>query len=307
MKLASDSVLQINFTKTPFKIRLFPNDVISQKYELALFLPEKSSFVAKEMTMLLSMSFLFISILIACFIYFIRIVILQKRFSLSIVDFINNMTHEFKTPISTIALASEAIAKPDILKSKAKLLQYNSLIADENSRMKHQVDKILQMAVLEEGEFELSLSDVDLHSIIQQAVKNISLQVEQRNGKVIAKLEASSFVMKGDAVHIANIVHNILDNALKYSPSIPEITIETKNIESRISIQITDTGIGIGKEDLSRIFEKYFRVSTGNLHNVKGFGLGLSYVKLIVEAHKGTVAIDSKLGSGTTVEIIFPV
>lgn len=306
VKLTNDSLGKMNMATTPFTTPLFPNDVISQKYELALFLPDKSSFVAKEMTALLSMSFIFISILVGSFIYFIRIVIVQKRFSVSIVDFINNMTHEFKTPISTIALASEAIAKPDILKSKTKVLKYNSLIVDENNRMKHQVDKILQMAVLEEGEFELTLTEVDLHAIIQQAVKNISLQVEQRNGKIVSELEASNYVMNGDALHIANIIHNILDNALKYSSSIPETTITTKNIGSAISIRIRDKGIGISKEDTARVFEKYFRVSTGNLHNVKGFGLGLSYVKLIVEAHQGTVGIDSTPGVGTTVEITFP-
>ncbi len=306
VKLTNDSLLELKVDGTPFKTRLFPNDVISQKYELALFLPDKSSFVAREMTALLSMSFIFISILIASFIYFIRIVILQKRFSVSIVDFINNMTHEFKTPISTIALASEAIAKPDILKSKTKVLKYNSLIVDENNRMKHQVDKILQMAVLEEGEFELTLSDVDIHEIIQQAIKNISLQIEQRNGKITPALNASKFVFKADAIHMENIVHNVLDNALKYSPAIPEITIETSNVDSILSIRIKDKGIGIEKEDAERVFEKYYRVSTGNLHNVKGFGLGLSYVKLIVEAHKGTVTIQSVPGTGTTVEIHFP-
>ena len=307
VKLISDPISENNFRTTPFKTRLFPNDIISQKYELALFFPEKSSFVAKEMALLLSMSVIFISIVIACFIYFIRIVILQKRFAVSIVDFINNMTHEFKTPISTIALASEAIAKPDILKSKPKLLRYNSLIADENNRMKHQVDKILQMAVIEEGEFELKRADVDLHAIIQQASKNASIQIEQRNGKLIQKLEAANSIVQGDGVHLANIVHNVLDNALKYSSAIPEITIATKNVDSKFIIRITDNGVGIGKEDIKRVFEKYFRVSTGNLHNVKGFGLGLSYVKLIAEAHKGTVSIESTPNGGTTVEINLPI
>lgn len=306
-KLTNDSTHANELSITPYKTRLFPNDVISQRYDLELFLPERLSFVLKEMTVLMVMSLLFVSIVVASFIYIVRIIVVQKRFYGSVIDFINNMTHEFKTPISTIALASEAIAKPDVLKSKQKILKYNSLIVDENNRMKHQVDKILQMAVLEEGEFELKISHVDIHSIIQQAVKNITLQIEQRNGKVVPNLNAKRSIVKGDAVHLANIVHNILDNAVKYSPAIPTVNIATENTGSKLSVRISDNGIGIRKEDAERVFDKYYRVSTGNTHDVKGFGLGLSYVKLIVEAHEGTVSINSKIGEGMTVEITLPV
>ncbi len=307
VKLTNDPTHANELSITPYKTRLFPNDVISQRYDLELFLPERASFVLKEMTVLMVMSLVFVSIVVASFIYIVRVIVVQKRFSGSVIDFINNMTHEFKTPISTIALASEAIAKPDVLKSKPKILKYNSLIVDENNRMKHQVDKILQMAVLEEGEFELKISAVDMHSVIQQAVKNISLQVEQRNGKVVSNLNAKQSVVRGDAVHLANIVHNVLDNAVKYSPAIPTIIISTENNGSIFSVHIDDNGIGIAKEDQGRVFDKYYRVSTGNTHDVKGFGLGLSYVKLIVEAHRGTVSIDSRTGGGSTVKINLPV
>ncbi|MFA5835202.1 MAG: HAMP domain-containing sensor histidine kinase [Bacteroidota bacterium] len=307
IKLSNDSSKGKSLIVTPFKTRLFPNDVISPRYELALFLPDKSSFVLREMTMLLVMSLLFMSIIIASFIYTLRVIVIQKRLAASIIDFINNMTHEFKTPISTIALASEAIAKPDVLKSKPKILKYNSLIVDENNRMKHQVDTILQMAVLEEGEFELKFVEVDMHSIIRQAVKNISLQIEQRNGKITPHLNASSALVKGDALHLANIIHNVLDNAVKYSSAIPTITIETELSGSNLSIRITDNGIGITKEDEARVFDKYYRVSTGNTHDIKGFGLGLSYVKLIVEAHHGTVSLNSKIGEGTIVTVLLPI
>ena len=307
IKLSNDSSKGKSLIVTPFKTRLFPNDVISPRYELALFLPDKSSFVLREMTMLLVMSLLFMSIIIASFIYTLRVIVIQKRLAASIIDFINNMTHEFKTPISTIALASEAIAKPDVLKSKPKILKYNSLIVDENNRMKHQVDTILQMAVLEEGEFELKFVDVDIHSVIRQAVKNISLQIEQRNGKITPHLNASRALVKGDALHLANIIHNVLDNAVKYSSAIPTITIETELSGSNLSIRITDNGIGITKEDEARVFDKYYRVSTGNTHDIKGFGLGLSYVKLIVEAHHGTVSLNSKIGEGTIVTVLLPI
>lgn len=306
VKLSRDSSKISEMNSTPFRTRLFPNDVLSPRYELALFLPEKSSAVLGEMTMMLALSLIFISIIIVSFIYTIRVLILQKRFSVSIVDFINNMTHEFKTPISTIALASEAIAKPEVLKSRPKVRKYNSLIVDENNRMKHQVEKILQMAVLEEGEFELKRTEVNMHHLIEQAVKNISLLVEQRNGTIGLSLDADRCAVQGDLVHLTNIIHNVLDNAVKYSAGLPEIRIETKNSDGALIIRISDNGIGISKEDAARVFEKYYRVPTGNMHNVKGFGLGLSYVKLVAEAHGGSVSLKSIIGEGTTVEIILP-
>ncbi|MFA6468277.1 MAG: HAMP domain-containing sensor histidine kinase [Bacteroidota bacterium] len=307
VKLANDSVRHTELSATPFKVQLFPNDVLSSRYELALLLPDKVSVVLGEMAALMLMSLLFMTIIIVSFVYSIRVIVLQKRLSLSIIDFINNMTHEFKTPISTIALASEAIAKPEVLKSRPKVLKYTSLIVDENNRMKHQVDKILQMAVLEEGTAEWKISDVNLHESILQAVKNFSLVIEQRNGKITTDLKAASFVVRGDSIHLSNILNNILDNAVKYSSAIPVIEISTHNAGPSVVVRISDNGIGIAKEDVERVFDKYYRVSTGNTHDVKGFGLGLSYVKLIVSSHHGTVSLSSIPGTGTTVEITFPV
>ncbi len=307
VKLSNDSLRTEELRTTPFKTRLFPNDILSPRYDLALFLPGRSSFVLSEMSLLLVMSLVFVSIIIVSFVYTIRVIVLQKRFSMSVIDFINNMTHEFKTPISTIALASEAIAKPEVLKSRPKVLKYNSLIVDENNRMKHQVEKILQMAVLEEGEFELKRTEVDIHQLIEQAVKNFTIPVEQKNGTLSATLDAKGRTVRGDLVHLSNIINNVLDNAVKYSGGIPDIRISTKDAGHSIVITVADNGIGISKEDAERVFEKYYRVSTGNMHNVKGFGLGLSYVKLIVEAHNGSVALHSSPNKGTTVQIILPV
>jgi two-component system phosphate regulon sensor histidine kinase PhoR len=307
VKLSNDSLRAEELRTTPFKTRLFPNDILSPRYDLALFLPGRSSFVLSEMSLLLVMSLIFVSIIIVSFVYTIRVIILQKRFSLSVIDFINNMTHEFKTPISTIALASEAIAKPEVLKSRPKVLKYNSLIVDENNRMKHQVEKILQMAVLEEGEFELKRTEVDIHQLIEQAVKNFTIPVEQKNGTLSSVLKAKKHIVRGDLVHLSNIINNVLDNAVKYSGGIPDIRISTNDAGQSITITVSDNGIGISKEDAARVFEKYYRVSTGNMHNVKGFGLGLSYVKLIAEAHGGSVTLESVPGKGTTVRIILPV
>jgi two-component system phosphate regulon sensor histidine kinase PhoR len=307
VKLSNDSLRSGELQTTPFKARLFPNDILSPRYDLSLFLPGRSSFVLSEMSLMLVLSLLFMSIIIISFVYTIRVIVLQQRFSLSVIDFINNMTHEFKTPISTIALASEAIAKPDVVKSRPKVLKYNALIADENHRMKHQVEKILQMAVLEEGEFELKRTDVDIHLLIEQAVKNFSMPVELRNGILTADLRASHHTVRGDQVHISNIINNVLDNAVKYSEGIPEIRISTENAPHSVIISVKDNGIGISKDDAHRVFEKYYRVSTGNMHNVKGFGLGLSYVKLIAEAHGGSVSLVSTPANGTTVQITLPV
>lgn len=288
------------------KTRLFPNDILSPRYDLAVLFPDRTSFVVREMAMLVLLSMVFMAVIIVCFVYVVRLIFSQKRFGESVVNFINNMTHEFKTPISTIALASEAIAKPETLRNKTKLMKYNTVISDENSRMKRQVDKILQMAVLEGKEFELKQSDVDMHRVIRQAVKNISLQVEQRHGSITAELNADQYVVHGDAVHLTNIIHNLLDNANKYSPEKPELTISTSSHSGELTIVIKDSGIGIDKEHLERVFDKYYRVPTGNTHDVKGFGLGLSYVKLIVEAHGGTISLASTPKKGTTVKIHLP-
>jgi two-component system phosphate regulon sensor histidine kinase PhoR len=222
-------------------------------------------------------------------------------------DFINNMTHEFKTPISTIALASDAIAQPEINNNEEKLKKYNRIIQDENSRMKQQVDKILQMALLEEGDYELNLSTIDLHELINNAVGNLSVRVENLGGKLETNLSASNYRIKGDAVHLINIINNILDNAIKYSPEGAHIIVQTHNEGSKIILSFIDNGMGIDEDDLKRVFDKYFRVPTGNLHDIKGFGLGLSYVKLMVEGHSGEIKIKSKPGTGTTVDITLPV
>jgi two-component system phosphate regulon sensor histidine kinase PhoR len=306
VRLTNDSSASWRPSPEPYRTRLFPNDLLSPGYHLSVSLPDKSSFVLGEMSLLLALSLLFVAFLLASVVYIVRVMILQKRFADSVIDFINNMTHEFKTPISTIALASEAIAKPEVLKSRPRLRKYNSIIADENNRMKHQVDTILQMAVLERGEFELKRTTVDMHAVIQHAAANAALLAELRNGTVSVHLLAKDPIVNGDSVHLANIIHNLLDNAVKYSPVLPTISVNTEDVPSGLRIRIADNGIGIAKEDLPRVFERYFRVSTGNTHDVKGFGLGLSYVQLITNAHRGTVTINSTPGRGTIVEVTLP-
>jgi two-component system phosphate regulon sensor histidine kinase PhoR len=180
------------------------------------------------------------------------------------------------------------------------------MIQSENRRMRGQVEKILQMAVLEEGDYELKLEDVNLHRIIEKAVTNISLQIENRLGHVNCRLDADNPILTADAVHLENIINNLLDNANKYSFENPQITVSTWNHDHGIMIAVDDNGIGISEKDKKQVFDKYYRVASGNIHDVKGFGLGLSYVRLMVEAHHGRISLESKEGKGTTVRIYFP-
>lgn len=287
--------------------RLFHRDLLSQRAHLTLYFPEREAYLWAQITPLVSAEVLFMLIIIACFAYTIRTIMKQRKFSTRLVDFINNMTHEFKTPISTVALATEAIARPDVLANKEKVLQFNSMIRTENTRMRNQAEKILQMAALEEGDTMLSKSEIDLHQIIRDAVESVSLQVEHRGGQISTTLDPGSSTLNADPLHIANIIHNLLDNAVKYSDDAPHITVRTSRHGQEIAVEICDHGIGLTAEHQKQAFQKYFRVPTGNIHNVKGFGLGLSYVKLMVEAHGGSVDLKSQPGKGTTVSIVLPV
>jgi len=216
------------------------------------------------------------------------------------------MTHEFKTPISTISLAAEAILRRDVISDNEKVTQYSKMILDENKRMRRQAEKILQMAALEESDLSLKAIDVNLHDVINEAVDGISLAVKKRGGTISCTLNAEKDIVRGDRVHLSGIVHNLLDNANKYSPEKPEISIFTSNADGGIYIRVVDNGVGINEEDLKMVFSKYYRVSSGNIHDVKGFGLGLSYVKLMVEAHGGSITMKSKYGEGTRVEVFLP-
>jgi two-component system phosphate regulon sensor histidine kinase PhoR len=222
------------------------------------------------------------------------------------VDFVNNMTHEFKTPISTVALACEAIMRPDVISDRTKVERFSNMIRQENRRMRHQAEKILQMAALEEKEGKVKLAPVDLHGTIRNAVDGIALQVEQSGGRIECRLEATRPIIEADAVHLTGIFYNLLDNAQKYSAEAPRIRVVTGDRNGGVEIVVEDRGVGLKPEDRRRIFEKYFRVSKGNVHDVKGFGLGLSYVNLMVKAQGGTISVESEYGRGTRMILWFP-
>lgn len=274
--------------------------------ELTVYFPGRTAFLFGEIWPALGASALFILVIALCFAYTVRTIVRQRRMADHMVDFINNMTHEFKTPIATVALASEAIQRPDVIRDSARVRKYNGMIAEETLRMKLQVDRILQMAVLEDGDYELSVSDVDMHSVLRSAVDNAVLGVEARGGTIACDLRAPKHIVRGDPVHIANIVHNLLDNASKYSPGAPAIAVRSSDEGKWFVFTVSDRGIGIAQEHIGRVFDKYYRVPTGKLHDVKGFGLGLSYVRLLVAAHGGVIALKSRQGEGTEVEVKLP-
>jgi two-component system phosphate regulon sensor histidine kinase PhoR len=221
-------------------------------------------------------------------------------------DFLNNMTHEFKTPIATISLAADTISNPKIINDEAKVLQFISMIKKENSRMNKKVETILQIASLDKKEIEFNFENVSMHTIIDYVLETMEIQVQRKSGRIIKSYSAVNHFVNGDQEHLSNLVNNLLDNAVKYSQSNPEITITTKNVGSGFVFSVADNGIGMTKAVQSKIFERFYRQSSGNVHNVKGFGLGLHYVRTIVEAHKGTINVTSESGKGSCFEIFLP-
>jgi len=294
-----------NLHNSKYRVNLFQEGKLSPGM-LMVYFPAKASFLWDGVLKNLLASLLFTSIILFCFAYTIQVIFRQKKVSEMRTDFINNMTHEFKTPIATISLATDAITSPLILGHTEKLKRFANIIKLENKRMNNQVEKVLQMALIDKKEFDLKLTDVNLHEVIGRAVENISLQVEKKGGVVHTDLKAAKPIVEADLTHVSNIVNNLLDNANKYSPENPEISIRTRNGGSGVEVIIQDKGIGISKEAKKHIFDKFYRVHTGNLHDVKGFGLGLSYVKALMTAHNRTIEVTSELGKGSNFSLFFP-
>ena len=230
----------------------------------------------------------------------------QKKLSEIKSDFINNMTHEFKTPLATISLAIDALKNEKVINDRSKMNYFSGIIKDENKRMDKQVETILQASLLDKQQIQLNLKVSHAHDLINSALNNIKLPVEEKDGKLEVHLTAPNDKILADEVHFTNLINNLLDNAVKYSKENPVIKIFTSNVSNQLRIKIEDNGIGMSKETLSRIFEKFYRAHTGNLHNVKGFGLGLSYVKTIVKSHHGKIKAESTLGKGSCFVIDIP-
>jgi len=236
----------------------------------------------------------------------IAVIIRQKRLSEVKNDFINNMTHELKTPISTIGLSSEMLLRGDFSEEPEKIKKYAGVIFKENKRLQNQVERVLNVAKMDKDKLVLSKEQLDVHEIIEEAKDNFEFNQLTHGGKIELVLDATNFTVNADPVHIANVIYNLLDNAVKYCQTEPDIVVRSWNEKKGLIIEIGDNGIGIKRDDLKQIFEKFYRVPTGNLHNVKGFGLGLYYVKLIIEEHNGTIDVKSNFGKGTTFRIYLP-
>jgi signal transduction histidine kinase len=289
-----------------FAVRLFPHDLIGKAHTLRVHFPSYQAASMLTFTPAIASSGVFLLMVIGCFMFTMVSMMQQKKLSDMKTDFINNMTHELKTPIATISIASEALKDSALRTNAERVERFVGIIHDENKRLAGHVEKVLQAAQMERGELKLSKSVVDIHALLDETKRSLELQIEQRGGQIQCDFHATNTVLEIDKAHIANVLINLLDNAAKYSPEYPHIRIQTRSDAKHLTISVADNGIGITKEAQKHIFEKFYRVATGNRHDVKGFGLGLSYVKSIVETHGGTIAVASELGKGTTFELQLP-
>ena len=244
--------------------------------------------------------------ILAVFTFIIMKIIKGKKLDLLKKDFVNNMTHELKTPIANISVASDAIKNKNIKMDEEKLIKYANIISKENIRLHNLVDRVLQISSIEKSDETINYKEVNLHSIIKNISLNFEPLLQKRNGSITYNLEAAKFNIQADELHISNVIYNLIDNAIKYSDKNPEIIIKTNNNKKGVVIEVIDKGVGIKKENQERVFEKFYRAETGDLHNTKGHGLGLSYVKLIVEKHKGLITFDSKVNVGSCFKIFLP-
>lgn len=285
---------------------LFTDSKDRTLYTLSLVFPKKPYSLARNNLPMLLGTLMSLLTILGIYIISINYMMKQKKISEIKTDFINNMSHEFKTPLATISVASDSLAHDTIATNPEKVKYYSGLIKQENLRMKKQVENVLNMSKLERNEVKLFLKKTNVKNLIEQIAESISIIVAQRNGTFIKELNAEKNEFKIDEFHFSNMLVNLLDNANKYSPEQPEITLRTRNEANYYVIEIADKGMGMDTTNKSKIFEKFFREETGNIHNVKGQGLGLSYVKKIVELHKGQIFVDSQKGKGSTFTVKLP-
>ena len=283
-------------------LKLFP----SEGHYLSLYFPQKNIFLFKRIDFWMYSSVV-IFLIFVFFAYTIGVLFREKRLSTVRNDFVNNMTHEFKTPIATISLAVDALRNEKVQANPEKMAYFSGIIKDENIRMNKHVETILQAAHMDKEELELKLIPLHLHELIESAIDNHQLQLKEKNGNVALHLEAIPDVIMADEIHFSNLISNLIDNAIKYAATEPIITISTYIKGSSIFVSVADNGIGMTDETVKRIFEKFYRAHTGNLHNVKGFGLGMSYVKWVMDIHKGSIKVDSVIDKGTTITLLLPI
>jgi two-component system phosphate regulon sensor histidine kinase PhoR len=280
-----------------------PVETSGEKQNFAIYFPNKFSVIAGEVKIWI-FSTVVLLLMTAFFVYAILMLLKERRLAEIKEDFINNLTHEFKTPIANIELASEALKQNRIQAGKQE--RYFHIIHNENQRLKAQVDRVLQMGAIDKNELHLDLKPINIHELIRRIADSIGMRVKEKSGLLNIELHAANANILADEFHLTNTVYNVLDNAEKYSKDHPEINISTRNERDGLLISIRDAGIGIKTDFQRHVFDKFFRVPTGDVHNVKGFGLGLSYVKTIIEAHKGQISLHSELDHGSQFDIYLP-
>lgn len=303
----SKSADSIQLVRSPYQMVLFPNDIINSNETLSLSFHNKFKYIVSSMLLMLFFSFVFTGIIIGGFTYTLMVIQQQKKLAIVKNDFINNMTHEFKTPIATIAIANETIRDPRVSQSAEKLNFYANIIRDENERMLRQVETVLQMAQIDKGEIKINKEHIGLKDVLESAAASMQLSVQQRQGHIQFSWNCSDVLIYADPNHILNVFINLLDNATKYSNDAPTIKVIVESNPTHVFVSIQDQGIGMSKEVAKRIFDTFFRATSGNIHDVKGFGLGLSYVKAIVDMHQGSIEVQSELGKGSTFIVQLPI
>lgn len=304
-KTSNDAVHDSLLT-SQYRVRLTGDNLFAQPKVLTIFFPNERAYVFKSVWTMLILSVLFIVFILVLFYYSISTIFQQKKLSEIKNDFISNMTHELKTPISTISLACEVLGDESIEKSRERTNRYLGMIMEENKRLGVLVENVLQTAILDKGNFKLKHVRLDIHEMIRNVVANVHLAIDKKEGTISADLRAQQFMVEADRTHVQNVIYNLVDNAIKYSPEKPEIRIFTADFTDSLEICVQDNGIGISRDNQKKVFEKLYRVPTGNIHDVKGFGLGLSYVKAIVEKHGGSVWVESDAGKGSRFYVRLP-
>lgn len=294
--------LPANSYETP----LFPKDMIRDSGMLTITFPEKNNIILSNLTAMMGLSGGLLLVLIFSFGYTIHSILMQKKISEMKTDFINNMTHEFKTPVATIMIASEALKDSELTLDKRSIDRLANIIYDENVRLGSHIERVLNIAKIEKGDLKLEHKEVEMNDLLAAIVDSMSLQLQKRNASIELDLSANRAIVMGDELHLSNVIFNLLDNANKYSPSNPQIKISTFSSGKNMIIRVADQGIGMSKDQLSKIFDQFYRIPTGNLHDVKGFGLGLSYVNNIVKRMNGTIKVKSEKDVGSEFEISLP-
>jgi signal transduction histidine kinase len=286
---------------------LFANDLYKNSGILVLYFPDKKNYLFRSMWLMLATTLTFILIIALAFVASFFIIYRQKKLDQLKTDFINNMTHEFKTPVASISLATQMMRNEKVLADTEKMKRYSGIIEEENKRLSGHIENVLQVARYDKGEFKLNLTDIHINDLLNEICDSLELRISSENGELMRNLVAQKDNIRGDKAHLSNVFYNVLENAIKYRKEDSlHIKVSTQSTPKGINICVEDNGIGISKENQKMIFEKFYRVPTGNIHNVKGFGLGLSYVKIIVEAHGGTIRVQSELGAGTKFDIYIP-